>query len=289
MGANNEFQKIDLNDYIQTGEGGTALAYTNRNGKSLAKLYNPDFDANTIKNEFWASRTAFELGISTPEPFRLITDGKRFGGEYELIECKRSFSRIISQEPERLEEISLEFAHMARELHATKADTSRLKSYKQMITQFYSEKDFVPKDYRNRILKFLDKVPDTCLHGDLQIGNAITDGKRTLWIDLGGFGYGAPEWDLALMWNLAHMPDADKLDFLFHLPSETMKTHWNIFFTTYLGTSDKQQIEEATRRLPLFAAAKIPYMFGIAFHKNVPEEFFALLTQMLDQSDTGKE
>lgn len=196
MGANNEFQKIDLNDYIQTGEGGTALAYTHRNGKSLAKLYNPDFDANTIKNEFWASRTAFELGISTPEPFRLITDGKRFGSEYELIEGKRSFSRIISQEPERLEEISLEFARMARELHATKADTSRLKSYKQMITQFYSKKDFVPKDYRNRILKFLDKVPDTetCLHGDLQIGNAITDGKRTFWIDLGGFGYGAPEY-----------------------------------------------------------------------------------------------
>jgi uncharacterized protein (TIGR02172 family) len=254
-------------------------------------LYNPDFDANTIKNEFWASRTAFELGISTPEPFRLITDGKRFGGEYELIEGKRSFSRIISQEPERLEEISLELARMARELHATKADTSRLKSYKQMITKFYSDEDFAPEDYRNRILKFLDKVPDTetCLHGDLQIGNAITDGKRTLWIDLGGFGYGAPEWDLALMWNLAHMPDADKLDFLFHLPSETMKTHWNIFFSAYLGTNDKQQIEEATRRLPLFAAAKIPYMFGIAFHKNVPEEFFALLTQMLDQSDTGKE
>ena len=85
------------------------------------------------------------------------------------------------------------------------------------------------------------------------------------------------------------MPDADKLDFLFHLSSETMKTHWNIFFTAYLGTNDKQKIEEATRRLPLFAAAKIPYMFGIAFHKNVPEEFFALLTQMLDQSDTGKE
>ncbi|MDY6397435.1 MAG: TIGR02172 family protein, partial [Treponema sp.] len=190
MGANNEFQKIDLNDYIQTGEGGTALAYTHRNGKSLAKLYNPDFDANTIKNEFWASWTAFELGISTPEPFRLITDGKRFGSEYELIEGKRSFSRIISQEPERLEEISLELARMARELHATKADTSRLKSYKQMITKFYSDEDFVPEDYRNRILKFLDKVPDTetCLHGDLQIGNAITDGKRTLWIDLGGFG-----------------------------------------------------------------------------------------------------
>lgn len=284
MEANNEFQKIDLNDYVQTGEGGTALAYTHKSGKSLAKLYNPDFDVGKIKEEFWTSRTVFELGISTPEPYRLVTDGKRFGGEYELIQGKRSFSRIISQESGRLEELSLEFARMARTLHATKDDTSRLRSYKEMVTQFYSGKTFVPEDYRKKVLEFLDKVPDTqtCLHGDLQISNAITDGKRTLWIDVGGFGYGAPEWDLALMWNLAHMPDAEKLDFLFHLPSETMKAHWNIFFTAYLGTKDPQRIEEATRRLSMFAAAKIPYMIETAFHMKVPEDFFAFLTRMLD-------
>ena len=284
MEANSEFQKIDLNDYVQTGEGGTALAYTHKSGKSLAKLYNPDFDIGKIKEEFWTSRTVFELGISTPEPYRLVTDGKRFGGEYELIQGKRSFSRIISQESGRLEELSLEFARMARTLHATKADTSRLKSYKEMVTQFYLGKTFVPEDYRKKVLEFLDKVPDTqtCLHGDLQISNAITDGKRTLWIDVGGFGYGAPEWDLALMWNLAHMPDAEKLDFLFHLPSETMKAHWNIFFSAYLGTNDPGRIEDATRRLSMFAAAKIPYMIETAFHMKVPEDFFAFLTRMLD-------
>ena len=284
MEANSEFQKIDLNDYVQTGEGGTALAYTHKSGKSLAKLYNPDFDIGKIKEEFWTSRTVFDLGISSPEPYRLITDGKRFGGEYELIQGKRSFSRIISQESERLKELSLEFACMARKLHATKADTSRLRSYKEMVTQFYSGKTFVPEDYRKKVLEFLDKVPDTptCLHGDLQISNAITDGKRTLWIDVGGFGYGAPEWDLALMWNLAHMPDAEKLDFLFHLPSETMKAHWNIFFTAYLGTNDPGRIEDATRRLSMFAAAKIPYMIETAFHMKVPEDFFAFLTRMLD-------
>ena len=284
MEANSEFQKIDLDDYVQTGEGGTALAYTHKSGKSLAKLYNPDFDIGKIKEEFWTSRTVFELGISTPEPYRLVTDGKRFGGEYELIQGKRSFSRIISQESERLEELSLEFARMARTLHATKADTSRLKSYKEMVTQFYSGKTFVPDDYRKKVLEFLEKVPDTqtCLHGDLQISNAITDGKRTLWIDVGGFGYGAPEWDLALMWNLAHMPDTEKLDFLFHLPSETMKAHWNIFFSAYLGTNDPGRIEEATRRLSMYAAAKIPYMIETAFHMKVPEDFFAFLTRMLD-------
>ena len=33
-----EVQKINLEDYIQSGEGGTALTYTHKDGKTLAKL-----------------------------------------------------------------------------------------------------------------------------------------------------------------------------------------------------------------------------------------------------------
>ena len=42
------YETIDLNDYIQTGEGGTAQAYTRKDGKSLAKLYNPGFEADKV-------------------------------------------------------------------------------------------------------------------------------------------------------------------------------------------------------------------------------------------------
>ncbi|SFB92625.1 hypothetical protein [Xylanibacter ruminicola] len=103
---NEEIQRINLDDYIQTGEGGTALTYTHKDGLSLAKLYNPGFEADRAKAEFLTARAVFELGIPSPEPFRLITDGQRSGAEYELIKNKRSYTRIISQEPERLEEIS---------------------------------------------------------------------------------------------------------------------------------------------------------------------------------------
>ena len=183
----NELAVVNLDDYIQTGEGGTALTYTHKDGRSLAKLYNPGFEADRAKAEFLTARTVFELGIPTPKPYRLITAGERIGAEYELIKDKRSFTRIISQEPERLEEISLKFARMARELHEVKADTTRLRSYKQGVERFYREKNLVPEEYKLRVLKFLEQVPDTtnCLHGDLHIGNIITDGERDLWIDVG--------------------------------------------------------------------------------------------------------
>ena len=270
---NEEIQRINLDDYIQTGEGGTALTYTHKDGLSLAKLYNPGFEADRAKAEFLTARAVFELGIPSPEPFRLITDGQRSGAEYELIKNKRSYTRIISQEPERLEEISLKFAHMAKQLHAKQADTTRLQSYKQRIANFYHEKDMVPEDYKQRVLQFLDTVPDTprCLHGDLHIGNIITDGQRDLWIDLGEFAYGVPEWDLALLWTMCHNMPGDRVEHIFHITHETMMAHWDIFFPAYLGTSDPQAIHEATQRLLPYYAAKVPYIFHMVFNRPMPD------------------
>jgi uncharacterized protein (TIGR02172 family) len=270
---NEEIQRINLDDYIQTGEGGTALTYTHKDGLSLAKLYNPGFEADRAKAEFLTARAVFELGIPSPEPFRLITDGQRSGAEYELIKNKRSYTRIISQEPERLEEISLKFARMAKELHAKQADTTRLQSYKQRIANFYHEKDMVPEDYKQRVLQFLDTVPDTprCLHGDLHIGNIITDGQRDLWIDLGEFAYGVPEWDLALLWTMCHNMPGDRVEHIFHITHETMMAHWDIFFPAYLGTSDPQAIHEATQHLLPYYAAKVPYIFHMVFNRPMPD------------------
>ena len=280
---NEDVQVINLDDYIQTGEGGTALTYTHKDGRSLAKLYKSGFEAERAKAEFLTARTVFELGIPSPEPYRLISDGERTGAEYELIKGKRSYTRIISQEPERLEEISLKFARMARKLHEVKADTTRLRSYKQGIERFYREKNMVPEDYKQRALVFLETVPDTprCLHGDLHIGNIITDGERDLWIDMGEFAYGAPEWDLALLWTMCHnMPD-DRVQHIFHITHDMMKAHWDIFFPAYLGTSDPQAVDEATKRLLPYYVAKVPYIFDMVFSAPMPDAALQNIVKLL--------
>lgn len=279
----NNYERINLDDYIQTGEGGTAITYSSKDGKTLAKLYNPGFEADRARAEFLTSRTVFGLGIPTPEPYRLVTDGERFGAEYELIKDKRSFARIISQEPGRLEEISVTFARLARELHAKQADTTRLHSYKQVLKRFYLEKEMVPEDYRQRALNFIEQVPDatTCVLGDLHIGNIITDGKRILWIDLGEFAYGVPEWDLGIYWRMTHMTDARQADYLVHLTPETLAAHWDIFYPAYLGTTDPKRIEEATRRLLPYFAVKVPYVYDMAFQKHLPEPMLQRINQLL--------
>jgi uncharacterized protein (TIGR02172 family) len=270
---NEEIQTINLSDYIQTGEGGTALTYTHKNGQSLAKLYNPGFEADRAKAEFLTARTVFELGIPSPRPIRMITDGQRGGAEYELIKNKRSYTRIISQEPQRLEEISLRFARMAHELHAKPADTTRLHSYKQRLERFYRETDKVPDDYRQQALKFLDTVPDTprCIHGDLHIGNIITDGERTLWIDIGQFAYGAPEWDMSLCWRIAQIQDPNMTDRLFHLTPEQMRRHWAILAPAYYGCSS-EELGAVIRKLLPYSVIKSAYMYHLTYHRPIEEE-----------------
>ena len=278
------YERINLEDYIQTGEGGTALAYTRKDGKTLAKLYNPGFEADKVVGEFLTARTVYEMGIPTPKPYRLVTDGERFGAEYELIHNKRSFARIISEEPQRLEGVSLTFAKVARELHAHKADTARLHSFKEVLTRFYREKDLVPEEYKRLALSFLEKVPeaDTCLHGDLQIGNIITDGDRTLWIDVGEFSHGVPEWDISILWTMAHNMKADRSVNLFHITPETFNKLWNIFLPAYLGTTDQDALEAYTRRLLPYYAAKVPYVYDMAYHTSLPAEALQKIVQLFN-------
>lgn len=270
------YQKIELGDYVRSGEGGTAVSYSHKTRNTLAKLYNPGFEADRAKAEYYTARTVFEMGIPTPEPLRLVTDGERYGAEYELVKGKRSFARIISEEPERLQEISRTFADWARKLHATPVAPGQLHSYKEVLTRFYQEKTLVPEAFKQRALAFLETVPDTptCLHGDLQIGNIITDGDRTLWIDVGEFSHGTPEWDLSIMWIMGQRMSEERANSLFHITPEQMKAHWNYFLPAYLGTSDPQALGEYTRRLASFYAVKVPYVYDMAYHTALPAEAF---------------
>ena len=277
------YQKIELSDYTRSGEGGTAVSYTHKTRNTLAKLYNPGFEADRAKAEFHTARAVFEMGIPTPEPYRLVTDGERYGAEYELIKGKRSFTRIISEEPERLQEISLTFAEWARRLHATPVPPGRLRSYKEVLIQFYKEKTLVPEAYKQKALAFLETVPDapTCLHGDLQIGNIITDGDRTLWIDVGEFSHGTPEWDISIMWIMGVRMGEERANSLFHLTSEQMRAHWNFFLPAYLGTSDPQILGEYTRRLVPYYAVKVPYVYDMAYHGPLPADALQRIEQMM--------
>ena len=257
----NEVQRIDLNDYVQTGEGGTAQAYTHKNGRTLAKLFLASMAAENAIREFRMSQVVYEIGVPTPKPIRLITDGTRYGAEYELIQHKRSFTRIISQEPDQLVPLSERFAVLAKQIHQTPADTKRLPDMKELVMPWIDKISNLPDDLRARINRFMDSIPSTptCLHGDLHIGNIITDGQRDLWIDVGDFAYGVPEWDLGMMYYAANFLSAERADNIFHLDNDTLKAHWTAFAKAYYGTDSQEVLNAEVQKLQPFIFIKMTF------------------------------
>ena len=275
-----KYEAINLDEYIQSGEGGTALSYSHKDGKTLAKLFMKGMGVETAEREFLVNQIVYGMGVPTPKPLRLVTDGTRFGAEYELVQNKRSFTRIISQEPDQLEPLSRRFAALARELHRTPADTTRLPSMKELIrAQIVRYKD-LPEDVREKGLQFLDSVPDapTCLHGDLHIGNIITDGERTLWIDVGDFAYGVPEWDLGMMFYATNYISPQRAESIFHLTNDVLRQHWAIFAREYYGVSDAQQLKEKEQvLLPYFAVKMLFVISKIHNGSGAPSEMILSL------------
>ena len=268
------YEKITLDDYVQTGEGGTAITYNHKHGKTLAKLFTPGVGAETAEREFHVNEVVYGMGLPTPKPIRLITDGTRYGAEYELIANKRSYARIISQEPDKMEPLTLRFASLAKQIHATQADTGCLPSMKSLIHNAIVDHKTLPTDVTERALRTLDSLPDstTCLHGDLHLGNIITDGTRDLWIDVGDFAHGCPEWDLCMILYATKFLPADHSDNIFHLTPDALREHWRIFLQAYLGTGDAATLQQAEQRLYPYLALKLIYFFHKLHGQEAPGE-----------------
>lgn len=259
----NEVQRINLDEYIQTGEGGQALSYTRKDGSSMAKLFLKSYGAETAEREFLISKAVYETGIPSPKPIRLVTDGERFGGEYELIANKRSYTRIISEEPEQLEPLTLKFAALAKKIHTTPANTEVFPEMKAVIRPWIETSTCITEPLRQRMLEVLDSIPapQTCLHGDLHIGNIITNGVKDYWIDLGDFSWGCPEWDFAMIYYTAFYLGPEKTDWIFHLDPTTLQKHWRILIQAYYGFQNEEEQQAYEKHLLKFVTLKLYFNF----------------------------
>ncbi len=271
----NQYQQIDLENYFQSGEGGQALTYTRKDGSSMAKLFLKSIGTETAEREFHISEAVYKAGIPSPRPIRLVTDGERFGGEYEVIVGKRSYTRIISEEPEQLEPLTLKFAQLGKQLHSTPADTTVFPDMKEVIRPWIEKSECISEPLRARLLDALDSIPSskTCLHGDFHIGNIITDGKKDYWIDLGDFAWGVPEWDLSMNFYLSHYMSPEYMDNLFHLDPVTFRRHWDLLVVDYFGFQSQEEKRAYEKSLLKYTALKLYFNFSKRYNgKGQPSE-----------------
>lgn len=244
---------IDLNDYVRTGEGANGASYNHKTDPNIMlKLYFRNFEA--AEKELVLAQKVYAMGIPTPEPGDLVTDGKQTGIRFRRIEGKKSYSRACGDNPEKTEEYAREFARLCKQLHATHVDTTQFENVKD---RFYAMLDANPDftaEQKEKIRAFIAAAPDadTALHGDLQFGNGIfveKDGvRKQYFIDLGDFSYGYYMFDLGMVYLCCCLNNEEWTQDVNHMSNATARRFWDAFAREYFGPeADLEQVEKEVR------------------------------------------
>ncbi len=254
---------LDMNEYEQSGDGYTSITYDHKDGKAMVKLYSSFAPLSVPARELKVSSLLTDLGLRIPKAYRLVTDGERVGVEFERISPKRSFARVISEEPDQLERYAVEFAHMTKRLHETPCPTDVFPSAKEMFRSYLVASNDFTDDEKAKIAAFIDSVPEatTCLHGDLHIGNVITNGVENFWIDLADFRYGDPLFDMGMLYFVCKCNPDELTLHLYHIHNSQMEEVWRIFAREYYGITTPEALEELNAKAAKFTALMMVY-FG---------------------------
>lgn len=250
---------ISMDDYEQSGEGYTAVSYNHRDGKTMVKLYADYMPRVAAPRELNNAAILVKSGLRTPLPGRFVTDGKRFGAEFQRIAPKKSFARAISDDPSQLEHYAATFAAMCCQLHATPCDKRFFPSQRDIAYGYVDKSRDLTDDEKARIRAFIASVPDadTCLHGDMHTGNVITNGTENWWIDISDFAWGNPMFDFGMYYFVTKCPPEAMTKDIFHLTRQQMEDVLCIVLRDYFGAATAAERQEVEARIAPFAALKI--------------------------------
>lgn len=253
---------MDISKYEEFGGGYLSRSFNSEDGDSMLKYYGQRVPAALVYQERYVARKVFLFGIPTPMVGAIHESDGNYAIDFERIEGKRSFSRVIADEPERLEEMTVKFANMCKELHSTPCDTNMFENRTGFYRKAIINCKNITDEEKEKFLAFVDSIPaaTTCLHGDMQLSNVITTGKEDLWIDLSDFGYGNPMLDLGMWFFLSMLNDEKRIDQIFHMTKAQMVECWSIFAREYFGADTPEKQQEAISKVEPFAALHMLYL-----------------------------
>ena len=271
----NTYETINLNDYVQTGEGGNGKTYVNPAVPGeILKVNN--FRMSTweaVKREYDISRAVADLGIAVPATYRIVHVGKAFATISQRIEGKRSLSRICHDEPQRTEEMARLLCSKGKELFATECNTQFFPSRRAQALLAIEQASFVSRKNRERLRTFVESIAEDshCLHGDFQPGNIIQAATDNYWIDLDRFGHGDPMFDIGHLFLICHIyAPMKRVQDIFHMTLEQFHRFWDAFAKEYTGQDDHAAFDAQAGR---FAALDV--VLRTVFQKpNFVEKLF---------------
>lgn len=231
--------RIKLSDYEPSGGGALGASYiSKRNPDILLKLYPREWEQLGL-DEYERACKVYSIGVPCPAPGELVrTEEGLLGILFHRIVGKKSYSRALSEHPERLEEYAACFVEDCRQLHAIRPEPGLFPTAKEQCLTYIRLDKFLSDEEKAALERYVGGLPDadTALHGDLHYGNIIfTDDGRRYFIDLGTFCTGSPLFDLAIVYRQTCLMPEPFIRENYHIDAATARAFWHAFVPRYFG------------------------------------------------------
>lgn len=247
------YKEYKLDGLKLLGRGGTGECYQIDDDKVL-KLYYEDFQEDWILREKMCARQALVSNIPTAISYELASVGNRKGVVYELVNAK-TLAQSICDEPERLEDLAIQYADLAKSMHSIKGNTDMFDKGSTSLRDALKQVDYLSEDGFQNVQKLLDYLDqaDTYIHGDFNPTNIFVKDGELLLIDMGEFAVGSPLIDLATLYFCLFCSPESKHEGKSEYTGMTHEQHehlWNAFIKEYYGVKSydvaKDEINEAS-------------------------------------------
>ena len=276
-GANGRIYRIDRDNVVKVYKNADALA--------------------DIQHEREVAKLALILGIPTAISYDVVKVGNSYGSVFELLNA-RSFSKILKNEPEKLDWCVEEFVKMLKKIHGTLVPRGKLLDMKDIALSWAAfMQDYLPKEASEKLYRLIDAVPhdDHMIHGDYHTKNIELQNDEILLIDMDTLAVGHPIFELGSIYNsfrgfseLDHEIVKNFQGFDFELAAE----FWHKALALYLGTNSEKKIKEVEDKARIVGYTRLIRRAirrnGLETEKGRKEiaHWTAELCELLEKTDT---
>ena len=178
--------------------------------------------------------------------------GDSFGSVFELLDAK-SFTKIIIEEPDKLDWCVEQFTELLKRIHATQVPEGKLPDMRTTAVGWAKfMTDHLSEEYGTKLLSLMEAVPynDHMIHGDYHTGNLQLQNDEVLLIDMDTLCVGDPVFELGSIFNAFvgfGEYDHEETKRFQGYDYETANRFWEKFLRAYFGNNEAVIKEAETR------------------------------------------
>ena len=229
---------------------------------NVVKVYNNADALADIQHEREVAKLALILGVPTAISYDVVQVGDSYGSVFELLNA-RSFSKILSTEPEKLDWCVAEYVKMLKIIHGTLVPAGKLPDMRETAIGWARFMlDYLPEEAGKKLLALIEAIPhdDHMIHGDYHTKNLELQNDEVLLIDMDTLAVGHPIFELASMYNsfigFSEL-DPEIIRKFQGFDSAMGHKFWRQSLAAYLGTQNEMKLQEVEDKARIIGYARM--------------------------------